>query len=1068
MRVFRTQVAALAALQELEGDERYAAFRQGMASLAQVAVDPAAVPFEGFDGERLLASVRVALAEQLFDRLDFLPRSGAACALYAWAYALPALAPERRELGRRVLVHLQQDGLDCFVPLATALALGGARVFEGPAMRARIELALWLPTALAGGVDALAFALLSHRELAARFLVEPASGSLSARRMAAVLLERAARHAALRAQHGDDGELTVFDLPELQSALAQLVADREPLVARHAGRARGLLSTRLTRLEEELERDLMATQSLARVRRGALALAGRLALRPAETLARARELLDGPSAERDPMLAAALIAGLTRSLEVEPEASEALALLAVERGGVFAAEALVELRRELLDHRRCRAAAELAVGHLQRLLERPGLEPSQALLLRVLVRELSGERERDVEQGLTSALQAHVRAGPRAAIESALAVLAALEEQAERLARPDASLAEQFHILHALDSALLATPALHALLASAVGIDTQPALTARTRLLARVLEQLSSVEAVPHEQTEPGQLTFRMRRLRTLLHLLDSDFHGEDALARYAQLSTVAGLFERVMHDRSSAMDRIVHAALARGMDALVRADVLEPSDAMLCAGSAVRAPEGLRALSEGCLLDSLRRPLFALAELVAALEGDSDRAVVAALGTLAHALSSDTPRTEALRRALVGLTRACEAILAARSVRELLDARRAITLFEGAVIELAYLQRGAERRVGLRRTLAPLDEGCVASLARALESQAVQGEYDLEPTLEWLDRELCQALPEAIARALVRVLRTLRERPFDGALPVRSEALASAATETFPLPTWMAPSRRIGPYFIVRPLGAGRAGSTFLAELASVRGVRDRRRFALKVPRYDANAARVLSAEEFEQAFAAALPLLATLPEHENLARIVAVEPRMAPRPYLVMDWIEGPSLLRVRKRKLDPIALLAGISAALSTLHEQAVGHLDLTPERVVLRIEGSSLRPVLVDFGFAGAVVRPGCFHAAYAAPERWREQEQESSPMAIDVYALGCLAYELLTGRALFEGERASDLARAHQSHDGAPPRVVELSQDARHVRLAEWITLCLRQDPRERASAAELHALLRDF
>src|SRR5688572_16764826 len=99
MRDFRSQVAVLAELHELSGGaEVGTSFRQGMASLAQAAVDPAAVPFEGSEPERLRASMAVALRMGLLDDLSFLSASVAGCALYALASALPAHVPERREL----------------------------------------------------------------------------------------------------------------------------------------------------------------------------------------------------------------------------------------------------------------------------------------------------------------------------------------------------------------------------------------------------------------------------------------------------------------------------------------------------------------------------------------------------------------------------------------------------------------------------------------------------------------------------------------------------------------------------------------------------------------------------------------------------------------------------------------------------------------------------------------------------------------------------------------------------------------------------------------------------------
>ena len=79
-------------------------------------------------------------------------------------------------------------------------------------------------------------------------------------------------------------------------------------------------------------------------------------------------------------------------------------------------------------------------------------------------------------------------------------------------------------------------------------------------------------------------------------------------------------LFERVRADTSSPMDRIVHAAVARGCDSLVRDEAFELSDVVLAAASNVPTPEGFAALSEGSMLPEVKLCLKALAGLVRTL----------------------------------------------------------------------------------------------------------------------------------------------------------------------------------------------------------------------------------------------------------------------------------------------------------------------------------------------------------------------------------------------------------------------------------------------------------------
>jgi eukaryotic-like serine/threonine-protein kinase len=1086
MRDFRRQVAVLATLHELASEgERVAAFRQGMASLAQVAVDPAAAPFEGVDPEALRESVRLMLALDLFDALTFLSGSGSGSALYALASALPALAPERRELGRRVLSQLYQGDAESFIALATALALGAARAFEGPFMRGRLELTVLLPAGAGVCVDPLAFAVLSRRELCNRFLIEPATADLPARRLAARLLERAARYAALRAQQGDHGELASFDAPHVEALFAQLLGDREPLVFRHAASARGLLSTEVARHAEDIERDLTTTAPLSRARRGAISLAARLSTRPDETVARAAALLRGPLLARDPGLAAALIQGLVCAVEVEPEAAEQLLIDALTRGGLLAIEALLELRRELHGSHFCPRATDVAKQQLQQSYASAEDDSEQRELCGLLLDALSPQESalgsRLTEQ-ISDALLVYARSGPLAALEPARAALETAARHVERLALLEdhqgrRTRRELFRLLSELELGLLDSCALaHLLAAGGAGHDAAQWSARLTSVLQQLLTLLTRQEQTPHGSAAPvPHLTLRMRRLRLLLHLLDADLRASDeqlAGLREQQLCAVRKLLERVSRDASSAMDRIVHASLARGAEALLRSETLELADVVLSLASFVPRPEGLLALADGCLHADLRRALRALCALTETL--DQERAqqarwTVEALGKLAHAIPSDeSPRTEALRRALLGLACALEALLAAHSVRELVRSRRALTLFEGAIIELAYLTRGARVRLGVPQEGVVIDESPVVGLSRALESAATQGEIaDLGPNLEWLARELERTLPAPLASCIARVLENLR------AFPLESSAgalLAPASFEACPLPAWLPASRRLGGYSVERPLGAGLASSVFLVKRSEERGDETARGLALKVPRYDARAARVLSAAEFEAAFARELPALLTVPPNEHLASFVSVETRPRPRPFLVMEWVEGPTLSRVRKRQLDATRVLDGLLAGLEVLHAMGIGHGDVSPSRVVLRMRAGEVHPVLVDFGFAGRHVRAGCGDAAYLAPELWHPEHayEAISPAPVDIYAVGCLAYELLTGRPLFYAPTEGKVAAMHRAHDGALAALRELDRDPRTAPLAAWIPACLAPDPAQRGSATQLRKALRSL
>ncbi|HEX5661196.1 MAG TPA: protein kinase, partial [Polyangiales bacterium] len=729
-----------------------------------------------------------------------------------------------------------------------------------------------------------------------------------------------------------------------------------------------------------------------------------------------------------------------------------------------AAEAFLELRRELCRDDGCAQLSELALAQL----DVEGVEPAQ----QELIAHLRDAFERPPEQGaslpalIDEALHRYAHEGPAASLAPAQRALTLAAEQVERLAliqeeHGRRARRELLRIMAELDHGLLASSALFSLLSAserATGSEGGKEGARLSELMLRLLTLLVEREA---HNGNSEHLALRMRRLRLLLHLIDGDFQRDGELHE-AQLRAVRRLGERVAEQGSTAMDRIVHASLARGLDALVRAEALELGDALLCTAFAVPLPEGLLALAEGCLLPDLQRSLHALSVLYSALEGE--RPVLHALSELAHAVPSDaSPRTEALRRALLALARSLEALTAAHSVRQLLRSRRALTMFEGALCELAYLTHDARRRLGAELAGPIVDESPLASLTRALESAAAQNELaDLGPTLEWLERELARTLPRALALAVTQALEPVKRWPLDDAQ--EAALLAPASAEACPLPPWLPASRRLGGFAVSRALGTGLGSSVFVVRRSDQRHDTQARGLLLKVPRYDADCARVLDEADFELAFARELPALLRMPPHENLASVVAVEVEPRPKPFLVMEWVEGPTLARVRKRQFDAFAVLDGVLAGLEALHAEGLAHLDLTPAHVVLRMRNGAVQPVLVDYHLAGEHVRPGCGNAQYRAPELWREATASGAPA--DVYALGCLAYELVTGRPLFHAHSEAQLAALHAAHDGAANELAELRGDERHARLAEWMAFCLRADPSQRGTVSELRSALK--
>jgi serine/threonine protein kinase len=202
----------------------------------------------------------------------------------------------------------------------------------------------------------------------------------------------------------------------------------------------------------------------------------------------------------------------------------------------------------------------------------------------------------------------------------------------------------------------------------------------------------------------------------------------------------------------------------------------------------------------------------------------------------------------------------------------------------------------------------------------------------------------------------------------------------------------------------------------------------------------------------------------LIALPQRPNLARFVTFDAGTKPKPILVMEFVEGVTFERLLEtRGLDTaraLRVLDDVLGGLEAMHSVGVGHLDLKPSNVLLR---RGEEAVLVDFGLAGRHIRPGCGTGPYGAPEVWGALDGSGdagnlSPAKADIYAFGCIAFEVLTGRVLFEAPNEIAQIAMHVSHDGLPEPLARLSGDPSLAPVAELVRSTLRRDPAARPTA----------
>ncbi len=254
------------------------------------------------------------------------------------------------------------------------------------------------------------------------------------------------------------------------------------------------------------------------------------------------------------------------------------------------------------------------------------------------------------------------------------------------------------------------------------------------------------------------------------------------------------------------------------------------------------------------------------------------------------------------------------------------------------------------------------------------------------------------------------------------------------------------APGTRIGPYRVLRLLGRGGMGEVYLAERAD--GLFDRT-VALKRVRADL-APAVAARFEAERRILAGLV-------HPGIARLYAAGFDDDGRPWLAMEPVDGaPITGAVAGRSAEErVELIRQACAAVHHAHQQLVVHRDLKPSNVLVTAEG---RVVLLDFGIAQVLGAEGgrrFLTRAYAAPEQLRG---EPATTATDVYGLGLLLFEALTGTRPFPSgadRSAPPLASATSdpAHGGAEAGALRGDLDA----------ICrkaLAPDPADRYASAE--------
>src|SRR6266568_1891044 len=215
----------------------------------------------------------------------------------------------------------------------------------------------------------------------------------------------------------------------------------------------------------------------------------------------------------------------------------------------------------------------------------------------------------------------------------------------------------------------------------------------------------------------------------------------------------------------------------------------------------------------------------------------------------------------------------------------------------------------------------------------------------------------------------------------------------------------------RIDRYKLLQQIGEGGCGVVYMAEQTEP----VRRRVALKVIKLGMDTKQVIARFEAERQ---ALALM----DHPNIAKVLDAGATETGRPYFVMELVRGIKITEFCDEKSVPTAdrlrLFTQVCQAIQHAHQKGVIHRDIKPSNILVTVNDGVPVPKIIDFGIAKATAGPltdktffTAFEQFIGTPAYMSPEQAEMTSLDIDtrtdIYSLGVLLYELLTGRPPFD-------------------------------------------------------------